>query len=241
MVAREYHLYNLTESDSTGFCCVAKNSYGNDSKCGYIKVLTHLPDPQADTRKIILMATVIPSLVLISLLAFTLFYAWKQKAKREKTDKYARSVVVWTKRVMIHMENNNNDSNGSEILEPRVDIQKTRVNPSLFSSSANFSEYEYPCDPEWEFDRGKLNFLEPLGEGAFGLVTKAEAKFPDGRISTVAVKTLKEGHTDHDVIDLCKEMTIMKKIPHHDNIINLIGVCTQPLGKKTISFLRKIH
>ncbi len=46
----------------------------------------------------------------------------------------------------------------------------------------------------------------------------------------VAVKMLKEGHTDQDVIDLVKEMTIMKRIPHHDNIINLIGVCTQPMG-----------
>ena len=39
---------------------------------------------------------------------------------------------------------------------------------------------------------------------------------------------LKEGHTDNDVIDLVKEVTIMKTIPPHDNIINLLGVCTQP-------------
>ena len=38
------------------------------------------------------------------------------------------------------------------------------------------------------------------------------------------------GHTDNDVIDLVKEMTIMKTIRHHDNIINLLGVCTQPMG-----------
>ena len=39
------------------------------------------------------------------------------------------------------------------------------------------------------------------------------------------------GHTDNDVIDLVKEMTIMKTIRHHDNIINLLGVCTQPMGQ----------
>lgn len=94
----------------------------------------------------------------------------------------------------------------------------------------SYSEYEYPCDPEWEFDRSRLTFIEPLGEGAFGLVSKAEAKFADGSAKIVAVKMLKEGHTDNDVIDLVKEMTIMKKIPHHDNIINLLGVCTQPFG-----------
>lgn len=38
------------------------------------------------------------------------------------------------------------------------------------------------------------------------------------------------GHTDSDVIDLVKEMTIMKHIRPHENIITLIGVCTQPRG-----------
>ena len=50
------------------------------------------------------------------------------------------------------------------------------------------------------------------------------------RSYNVAVKMLKEGHTDNDVIDLVKEITIMKRIPKHANIINLIGVCTQPVG-----------
>ena len=45
--------------------------------------------------------------------------------------------------------------------------------------------------------------------------------------STVAVKMLKEGHTDNDVIDLVAEMDLMKMIGRHINIINLLGVCTQ--------------
>ena len=39
--------------------------------------------------------------------------------------------------------------------------------------------------------------------------------------STVAVKMLKEGHTDNDVIDLVSEMDLMKSIGRHRNIINL--------------------
>ena len=62
------------------------------------------------------------------------------------------------------------------------------------------------------------------------MVNRAEAKFPDGSNQIVAVKMLKEGHTDSDVIDLVKEMEIMKRIPKHDNVINLVGVCTQPVG-----------
>jgi hypothetical protein len=43
----------------------------------------------------------------------------------------------------------------------------------------------------------------------------------------VAVKMLKEGHTDNDMIDLVSEMDMMKMIGRHINIINLLGVCTQ--------------
>jgi len=38
---------------------------------------------------------------------------------------------------------------------------------------------------------------------------------------------LTEGHTDGDVLILTSEMTVMKQIGKHINIINLLGVCTQ--------------
>jgi len=160
-------------------------------------------------------------------------YAWKEKVKRKKTDKYARSVVVWTKRVMISMDNNNNSSASSSSSEPgikipNVEIVKQKASPGI-NFSGHFSEYEYPCQGEWEFDRENLKILEVLGEGAFGLVNRAEARDCNGS-RMVAVKMLKEGHTDSDVVDLIKEMEIMKRIRQHDNIINLLGVCTQPLG-----------
>lgn len=53
-----------------------------------------------------------------------------------------------------------------------------------------------------------------------------------GETTTVAVKMLKEGHTDQEMIDLVSEMDMMKMIGrrHNENvinIINLLGVCTQ--------------
>ena len=42
-------------------------------------------------------------------------------------------------------------------------------------------------------------------------------------VTTVAVKMLKEGHTDNDVIDLVAEMDLMKMIGRNINIINLLG------------------
>ena len=49
-----------------------------------------------------------------------------------------------------------------------------------------------------------------------------------------AVKMLKEGHADKHLIDFGKEMEIMKMIGKHVNIINLLGVCTQPIGQPLI-------
>ena len=92
----------------------------------------------------------------------------------------------------------------------------------------NISEYELPLDPTWEWSRAQLVLGKPLGEGKFGKVVKAEA-FLAGKLTgtTVAVKMLKEGHTDNDMIDLVSEMDLMKTIGQHKNIINLLGVCTQ--------------
>ena len=42
---------------------------------------------------------------------------------------------------------------------------------------------------------------------------------------------LKEHHSDSDLVDLVKEIEILKAIGNHPNIVNLIGVSTQPAGK----------
>ena len=50
----------------------------------------------------------------------------------------------------------------------------------------------------------------------------------------VAVKMLKEGHTDAEMIDFVKEMEMMKNIQRHVNIINLLGVCARPVGQQLL-------
>ena len=44
----------------------------------------------------------------------------------------------------------------------------------------------------------------------------------------VAVKMLQEEHSEEDIVDLVKEMEIMKAVGGHVNIFNLIGACNQP-------------
>ena len=191
-----YYFPKLALNDTGMYCCVAYTTWGSDHHCGTVTVVTSLPNHQATNIKIIVGCAVSVSfLILVTILVG--FYARKQKSKREKTDRIARNVMVWSKRVMISMDGNNNGNNeesGGHELVPNVHIKKCRATPSTYSTDAIFSEYEYPCDPDWEFDRGKLEMVDVLGEGAFGLVNMAEAKFPNGELRTVAVKMLKEGN-----------------------------------------------
>ena len=128
----------------------------------------------------------------------------------------------------------------------------------ITDSGDTISEYEFQEDPVWEFPRELLELGQLLGEGAFGKVLQglahgrlvaSETVQMNGNIdklateeqcvgmpyaiepAVVAVKMLKEGHTDGDMIDFVKEMEVMKMIGKHVNIINLLGMCTQPAGQ----------
>ena len=74
---------------------------------------------------------------------------------------------------------------------------------------------------------GNLETVEPRGEL---VIAPSAVKRP----AMFAVKMLKEGHTDAEMIDFVKEMEMMKMIGKHINIINLLGVCTQPVGQQLL-------
>ncbi|XP_053209123.1 dual specificity protein kinase shkD-like isoform X2 [Panonychus citri] len=82
---------------------------------------------------------------------------------------------------------------------------------------------------EWEYPRSKLRVIDILGEGFFGRVWKCEAfdiKSREGA-SIVAVKALKEGVSVKERLDLDNELTIMKKLSTHPNVVSLLGCCTE--------------
>lgn len=113
---------------------------------------------------------------------------------------------------------------------PIVRIEKQNVIKRAGNTDPNMiSEYEFPIDLNWEFPRAQLELGKALGEGAFGKVVMAHANglVKTGQPTIVAVKMLKEGHTDEDVKDLVCEMEVMKMIGTHINIINLLGCCCQ--------------
>ncbi|KAK7455922.1 hypothetical protein BaRGS_00039435, partial [Batillaria attramentaria] len=138
------------------------------------------------------------------------------------------------KRVIIMKPNDlyyhNKDPDAMQpLVIPQVRIDYTTGRRRLSSELTEVSEYDLPLDTKWEFPRERMVLGDRLGEGAFGLVVKAEALgiFKDNNSVTVAVKMLKEDATDREMMDLIREMEMMKLIGKHKNIINLLGCCTQ--------------
>ncbi|XP_065222477.1 fibroblast growth factor receptor homolog 1-like [Planococcus citri] len=119
------------------------------------------------------------------------------------------------------------DETSSSILRlPNITI----VNSTTTADTPSDSKYQLlPIDHEWEFPRGNLSLGNDLGQGEFGKVVQAEALgiLQKHMVTTVAIKMLKEVHSDSDMIDLVTEMEIMKLIGSHENVLKLLGCCTQ--------------
>jgi serine/threonine protein kinase len=88
--------------------------------------------------------------------------------------------------------------------------------------------YELPFSKDYEVPRENICIGTSLGKGHFGCVYQAQVKdlLAPGVTSIVAVKMLQEGYTDRDMMDLIREMEVMKIIGKHENIVNLLGCCT---------------
>lgn len=166
------------------------------------------------------------------LLSSILIVCTYKKLNREKLIMKHRMQTVhqWNKKVIV-IKPAPDASNPDAVIVPIVKIEKQRTTQmqSANNDPQPISEYEFPMDSNWEFPRSQLVLGKTLGEGAFGRVVMAEANslVKNGFGSVVAVKMVKEGHTDSDMASLVHEMEVMKMIGKHINIINLLGCCSQ--------------
>ncbi|KAK9496951.1 hypothetical protein O3M35_012851 [Rhynocoris fuscipes] len=224
-------LHNVTHEDEGWYTCIAGNSLGLTYSSAYLHVIDEAEQvPFSETTNINLIAAGVFAFFII--LAAIFMFTVSRKLKREKLKKLlaieaerAAAITQWTKKVIIEKQCLVNEQD--PLLLPVVKIEKQRTRCGKVDALP--SEYELPLDSDWEFPRSELILSETLGEGAFGKVVKAEATgiVQQGLTTVVAVKMLKEGHTDAEMMDLVSEMEMMKLIGKHRNIINILGTCTQ--------------
>ncbi|XP_043682539.1 fibroblast growth factor receptor homolog 1-like isoform X3 [Vespula pensylvanica] len=232
-------LYNVTEKDEGWYTCIAQNTLGETFSSAYLRVVETLEEhrvPLAARPQILVNVLAAVLCVFFAVGVVVVIYIF-HRLKREKMKKLlaietARAAVVtqWTKKVIVEKQKLVNAQNVQEpLLMPVVKIEKQKSTVTTEDSNGgSISEYELPLDSAWELPREQLTLGNTLGEGAFGKVIRAQTNTgKPGIPSVVAVKMLKEGHTDAEMMDLVSEMEMMKMIGKHVNIINLLGACTQ--------------
>uniref|UniRef100_A0A0K2V482 receptor protein-tyrosine kinase n=1 Tax=Lepeophtheirus salmonis TaxID=72036 RepID=A0A0K2V482_LEPSM len=242
---------NITLSDAGMYACVVGTGSAHVEYVAYLSVVndtlvsgpffvTPIVASFLQTKHLRLVAVSI-SLMMILLLS-TIVFVYRRLLS-EKKKRRQSPVQTLVKKVIVERDSERGGIVGEaiEIIAPTIKIVKQQ---SPFVNSGNIgrsrlgsenttltmiSEYELPFDPEWEVARSRIKLGRTLGEGAFGKVVQGEVKDLPRRpgITTVAIKMLKEGHTDSEMIDLVSEMTMMKIIGQHVNIINLLGLATR--------------
>lgn len=235
-------LHNVTHEDEGWYTCVASNSLGHSNSSVYLRVVDYMPHLEVyallRAHPLGFMVAGISIVVLfLSGSAFTVYML--RRLRREKLLKHRiETVHQWTKKVIIYRPTSEDQGSAccaGDLQIPVIRIEKQRTTFSTTESGADpaqgFNEYEFPLDSNWEIPRQQLRLGSILGEGAFGRVVMAEAeglpRSPHPTETIVAVKMVKEEHTDADMASLVREMEVMKMIGKHINIINLLGCCSQ--------------
>lgn len=220
-------IQNVTHKDEGWYTCIAANSLGHTLSSAYLKVVDTIePEPNSLSLLKLLMIVISVICVVVIIIFCGVFF---QKYQREKHKNMIAVIEAqWTKKVTVEKMHSTMDNVSEPLLMPIVKIEKQKSQNNN-SADGLVTEYELPMDSDWEIPRELLMLGESLGEGAFGKVIKAEGNGiqKPGADCIVAVKMLKEGHTDNEMMDLVSEMEMMKMIGKHINIINLLGCCTQ--------------
>ncbi|GAB0092502.1 Fibroblast growth factor receptor [Sergentomyia squamirostris] len=225
-------LENVTYSDAGWYTCLSANTLGATTASAYLQVVSEDTIKKIPVKNYSIYTICVIAFSVLLLLSSILIICTYKKLNREKLIMKHRMQTVhqWNKKVIV-IRPAPDATNPEAVIVPIIKIEKQRTTQmqSANNDPQPMSEYEFPMDSNWEFPRSQLVLGKTLGEGAFGRVVMAEANglLKTGFASVVAVKMVKEGHTDSDMASLVHEMEVMKMIGKHINIINLLGCCSQ--------------
>lgn len=233
-IRNELTILNVSKPDLGQYQCIATNNFGSDTRTVSMEedFKFHLPiiEKQKEKEKLRWIIAFGAGIVFsIAILIYAMVNRSKMKKKRVTIIQAKQSFVI-RKKVIIEQHGSDKSH-----LTPNIKIEEERVHvdPQNREVSKVMNQYQFQLDPNWEIPRTCLDFdPEPIGEGAFGIVYKADAYglVPNVDRLEVAVKMLKNGHTESDLRDLVTEMEVMKRVQGghtHKNVINLLGCVTQ--------------
>jgi hypothetical protein len=230
---RSLELTNLTVADGGFYSCYFRCQHGEAVSTGWLEVAEEPEEPDLQAgRRALLLSVGLGAAAAVCLAGLVLLYC--VKFQRERRDKLlavesAQSVLRWTRRVIVER------LEGATAEEPLVRVERLQVEVAAGGWDPGPDLWTFDPDPAWEIAREALDFKEELGQGAFGRVVRAVWR-ADPEIE-VAVKMLKEDHSEAEMLGLVKEIEIMKTVGRHVNIVNLVGVCSQPAGRPLLAVI----
>uniref|UniRef100_A0A4W5RAV3 receptor protein-tyrosine kinase n=1 Tax=Hucho hucho TaxID=62062 RepID=A0A4W5RAV3_9TELE len=114
--------------------------------------------------------------------------------------------------------------------KPKYEVRWKIIEANDGNNYTFINPTQLPYNKKWEFPRDKLRLGQILGAGAFGKVVEATAYglgTDDNMTTRVAVKMLKPSAHSEEREALMSELKILSHLGCHDNIVNLLGACTQ--------------
>ncbi|CAF1581702.1 unnamed protein product [Adineta ricciae] len=241
MTEDEVKLLNIKkvqQNDTGSYLCRVLNEYGFADLVHYLVVLpvaerpsvlknfptgirNYISNRLAD--ELIITIAAIIAILLFAFICFLIYHYRNQKSLRQ---------TLLATRILATRGISNLKSN--QLYRSDID-QKTkkpliedgcRRFPTEGTISTIISSY---YDDQCEFPRENLTIGHLIGKGAFGFVYQGIAKNikSEEKVTTVAIKTVRDDATSDEIENLLKELSVMKMVGQHMNIISLLGCCTQ--------------